>query len=149
MTKLFIFGGSHFVKPPSISRILLLMREVYSTKVPFGARVDWYRATSACTSTNRSEKKGLVQLDTMIERRSIGVVSPKTELPQPRLQSSTWFLRVPLRNGIAVRYFHGGRATALVAFPARIPTSPRSLLSTAVTNESWSCRVPGGRRLEW
>ena len=139
------------------------MREVYSTKVPFGARVVRYRATSACTlgftdllrrkfvcqaPTNRTERKGLVQLDTMIERRSIGVVSPKTELPQPRLQSSTWFLRVPLRNRIAVRCFHGGRATALVAFPARIPTSTRSLLSTAVTNESWSCRVPGGRRLE-
>ena len=28
MTKLFIFGGRHSVKPPSISRILLLMREV-------------------------------------------------------------------------------------------------------------------------
>ena len=159
MTKLFIFGGR-----PSISQILLLMREVCSTKVPLGARVDWYKATSACISgftdllrrkfvcqvlTNRSERKGLVQLDTMIVRRGIGVVSPKTELPQPRLQSSTWFLKVPLRNRIAVRYFHGGRATALVAFPARIPTSPRSLLSTAVTNESWSRRVPGGRRWEW
>ena len=104
MTKLFIFEGRHSVKPPSISRVLLLMREVYSTKVPFGARVVWYRATSACTvgftdllrrkfvcqaPTNRSERKGLVQLDTMIVRRGIGVVSPKTEVPQPRLQSST------------------------------------------------------------
>ena len=85
-----------------------------------------------------------MQLDTMIVRSGIGVESPKTELPQPRLQSRTWFLKVPLRNKIAVRYFRGGRATALVAFPARIPSSPRSLLSTAVTNESWSCRVPGG-----
>ena len=37
-----------------ISQSLLLIRDVYSTKVPFGILVVWYKATSACTSGSAS-----------------------------------------------------------------------------------------------
>ena len=105
---LFNFGGRNSLKPLSISRSLLLIRDVYSTKVPFGILVVWYKAVSACTSgsasrydrsdqildpnkfdppkidlpnsTNRSEGQCLVQFYTVFVHRSTGVVSPKTEL---------------------------------------------------------------------
>ena len=38
----------------SICRSLLLIRDVYSTNVPFGDLVDWYKAISACTSGSAS-----------------------------------------------------------------------------------------------
>ena len=41
MIKPFNLGGRIFLKPLSISRSLLLIRDVYSTKVPFGDLVDW------------------------------------------------------------------------------------------------------------
>ena len=87
------------MKPLSISRSLLLIRDVYSTKVPFGDLVVWYKAISACTDdqiltrtdlillklicqtpTNRSEGQCLVQFNTLFVQKSTGVVSPKTEL---------------------------------------------------------------------
>ena len=43
-------GGRSSLKPLSISRSLLLIRDVYSTYVPFGDLADWYKAISACTS---------------------------------------------------------------------------------------------------
>ena len=51
--KPFNFGGRNSLKL-SISRSLLLIRDVYSTKVPFGALIVWYKATSACTSGSAS-----------------------------------------------------------------------------------------------
>ena len=122
-----IFGGRHSLKPLSISRSLLLMRDVNSPSVPFGVRVVWYMATSACTSfqappqvrskviaycsndqiepltrtdlllteligqasTNRSERKRLVQFDSVLEWGRAGIMSPKTELTQPRSQTAT------------------------------------------------------------
>ena len=52
--KPFTLGGRSSLKPLSISRSLLLIRDVYSTKVPFGDLVDWYKAVSACTSGSAS-----------------------------------------------------------------------------------------------
>ena len=52
--KPFNFGGRISLKPLSISRSFLLIRDVYSTKVPFGDLVDWYKAISACTSGSAS-----------------------------------------------------------------------------------------------
>ena len=66
-------------------------------------------------------------------------MSPETELPQPRFQTSTRFLA----NRIAVRDFHGGWATSLITFSTRIPSSPRAVLSTTVdTHKSSWRRIP-------
>ena len=80
-------------------------------------RTDWLLTELICqASTNRSERKRLVQFDSLLEWERAGVKSPKTELTQPRSQTGTWFLKIQLRNRIAVRDFHGGLATSLITF---------------------------------
>ena len=46
-------------------------------------------------STNPTNCKSLVQLDSMLVQRRTGVMSPEVELAQPRSQAGTWFLGSP------------------------------------------------------
>ena len=107
------------------------------------------------TPTNRSMWQGLAQFDTMLVRRSTCDMAPKTDHPQPRFQSSTWFLKVPLRAWIAVRDFHGGRVIALVALfplgfqpvhaascrPPSPPTSPGAVAFQVGGGGSGDCQL--------
>ena len=158
--KHFNSGGRNSLNPLSISRSLLLIRDLYSTKVAFGTLTVWYKATSACTSgsaskydrksANRSEEQCLVQFTTMSVHRGTGVVAPKTELSQSRSESCPWFLEVPLRDRFTIRDFHEWHSITLVSFSARIPTSPRGILSTTVSaTNTRNIRIPCWWRREW
>ena len=74
----FIFGGRHSLKPLSISRSWLLMRDVNSTKVPFGVRVVWYKATRskmmACGSNDQIEP--LTRTDLLLTKSISTPINP-------------------------------------------------------------------------
>ena len=77
-------------------------------------------------------------------------MSPKTELSQPRFQSCSGFLEVTLRYRVTIRDFHEWHDTSLVSFSARIPSSQRGILSTAVsTAKTRSVCIPCWWRRKW
>ena len=95
------------------------------------------------TPTNRSKVQRPVQCDTLFVHKNTGVVSPKTELSQPKFQSCSGFLEVPLRYRVTIREFHEWHDTTFASFSARIPTSQRGILSTAVsTTKTKSVCIP-------
>ena len=129
----FIFGGRHSLKPLSSAFALFgtqpllhfRLRHQIRSKVmaccsndqfePL-TRTDLLLTELICqASTNRG---GSALYNWMLVCGRAGVMSPKTELTQTRFQTSTWFLKIPLRNGIVARDFHGGLATSLKTIPA-------------------------------
>ena len=101
------------------------------------------------TPTNRSESNDLCNLISCWFTRILVSCRQKTDLSLPRFQSCSRFLEVPLGYRVSIREFHEWNDTTLVSFSARIPTSQRGSLSTAVsTAKTKSIRIPCWWRLE-